>query len=110
MTLWDCPGTAPISGVARQRLDQESFAAVPPERRARHYLNITHAHTQIGNIEKASKMLLEGDRLAPSEMRCGLLAHEVLADLLRRTRGTPPTPIAELVRTDGRKRAGQPHR
>jgi hypothetical protein len=42
-------------------------------------------------------MLLEGDRLAPSEIRCRPIAHEVLFDVLRRTRGTPPTPVAELA-------------
>ncbi len=31
----------------------------------------------------------EGDRLAPSEIRCRPIAQEVLADVLRRTRGTP---------------------
>ena len=46
---------------------------------------------------KASEMLLEGDRLAPSEIRCRPLAHEVLSDVLRRTRGTPPAPVAELA-------------
>jgi hypothetical protein len=42
-------------------------------------------------------MLLEGDRLAPSEIRCRPIAREVLSDVLRRSRGTPPPPIAELA-------------
>ena len=50
---------------------------------------------------RASEMLLEGDRLAPSEIRCRPLAHEVLSDVLRRTRGTPPAPIAELAEQMG---------
>ena len=58
-------------------------------------------YTQIGDVEKASEMLLEGDRLAPSEIRCRPLAHEVLSDVLRRTRGTPPAPIAELAEQMG---------
>ena len=72
-----------------------------PERRAHHYLDIARGYTQIGNIDKASEMLLEGDRLAPSEIRCRPLAHEVLSDVLRRTRGTPPAPIAELAEQMG---------
>jgi transcriptional regulator with XRE-family HTH domain len=80
-----------------QQIDGESFAALLPERRAHHYLDIARGYTQIGDVEKASEMLLEGDRLAPSEIRCRPLAHEVLSDVLRRTRGTPTAPIAELA-------------
>jgi transcriptional regulator with XRE-family HTH domain len=80
-----------------QQINAESFAALLPERRAHHYLDIARGYTQIGDVEKASEMLLEGDRLAPSEIRCRPLAHEVLADVLRRTRGTPAAPIAELA-------------
>ncbi|GIF20977.1 transcriptional regulator with XRE-family HTH domain [Actinoplanes tereljensis] len=82
-------------------LNPVGFNAMLPERRAHHYLDIARGYTQIGNIEKASEMLLEGDRLAPSEIRCRPLAHEVLSDVLRRTRGTPPAPIAELAEQMG---------
>jgi transcriptional regulator with XRE-family HTH domain len=84
-----------------ERLDKDCFAALLPERRAHHYLDIARGYTQVGDIEKASEMLLEGDRLAPSEIRCRPLAHEVLSDVLRRTRGTPPAPIAELAEQMG---------
>jgi transcriptional regulator with XRE-family HTH domain len=84
-----------------ERMDAEGFAAMLPERRAHHYLDIARGYTQIGDVEKASEMLLEGDRLAPSEIRCRPLAHEVLSDVLRRTRGTPPAPIAELAEQMG---------
>jgi hypothetical protein len=77
------------------------FNALLPERRAHHYLDIARGYNQIGNVDKASEMLLEGDRLAPSEIRCRPLAHEVLSDVLRRTRGTPPAPIAELAEQMG---------
>ena len=79
------------------QIDQAGFNAMLPERRAHHYLDIARGYTQIGDVEKASEMLLEGDRLAPSEIRCRPLAHEVLSDVLRRTRGTPAAPIAELA-------------
>ncbi|WP_127504103.1 helix-turn-helix domain-containing protein [Actinoplanes solisilvae] len=84
-----------------ENLDVVGFNAMLPERRAHHYLDIARGYTQIGNVEKASEMLLEGDRLAPSEIRCRPLAHEVLSDVLRRTRGTPPAPIAELAEQMG---------
>jgi transcriptional regulator with XRE-family HTH domain len=80
-----------------ENLCNEGFAGLLPERRAHHYLDIARGYTQIGDVIKASEMLLEGDRLAPSEIRCRPLAHEVLSDVLRRTRGTPALPIAELA-------------
>ncbi|WP_249997633.1 helix-turn-helix domain-containing protein [Actinoplanes sp. M2I2] len=84
-----------------EKIDVVGFNALLPERRAHHFLDIARGYTQIGDIEKASEMLLEGDRLAPSEIRCRPLAHEVLSDVLRRTRGTPPAPIAELAEQMG---------
>jgi hypothetical protein len=82
-------------------INPESFAAMLPERRAHHYLDIARGYTQVGDVEMASEMLLEGDRLAPAEIRCRPLAHEVISDVLRRTRGTPPAPIAELAEQMG---------
>ncbi len=52
----------------------------------------------MGDVEKASEMLLEGDRLAPSEIRCRPLAHEVMSDALLRAAPAAPTPaVAELA-------------
>jgi transcriptional regulator with XRE-family HTH domain len=84
-----------------ERIDAEGFSGLLPERRAHHYLDIARGFAQMGDIEKASEMLLEGDRLAPSEIRCRPLAHEVMSDVLRRTRGTPPAPVAELAEQMG---------
>jgi transcriptional regulator with XRE-family HTH domain len=78
-------------------LDMAAFGAMLPERRAHHYLDIARACALIGDVGRASEMLLEGDRLAPSEIRCRPIAREVLSDVLRRTRGTPPVPVAELA-------------
>jgi transcriptional regulator with XRE-family HTH domain len=80
-----------------ERIDPEGFASLLPERRAHHYIDIARAYAQVGDVDKACELLLEGDRLAPSEIRCRPIAHEVLSDVLRRTRGTPAPPIAELA-------------
>ncbi|GAA4250985.1 helix-turn-helix domain-containing protein [Dactylosporangium darangshiense] len=80
-----------------ENLDLEGFHALLPERRAHHFLDQARARALIGDIDAASEMLLEGDRLAPSEIRCRPLAREVLSDVLRRTRGTPSAPVAELA-------------
>jgi transcriptional regulator with XRE-family HTH domain len=80
-----------------ERIDPEGFAALLPERRAHHFIDIARAYAQVGDVDKACELLLEGDRLAPSEIRCRPIAHEVLSDVLRRTRGAPAPPIAELA-------------
>ena len=80
-----------------ESMDIEAFGALMPERRAHHYLDVARGYALVGEVSKASEMLLEGDRLAPSEIRCRPLAREVLSDILRRTRGAPPPPVAELA-------------
>jgi hypothetical protein len=80
-----------------EAIPMEGFNSLLPERRAHHMLDIARGFAQMGDVEKASEMLLEGDRLAPSEIRCRPLAHEVMSDVLRRTRGTPPPAVAELA-------------
>lgn len=80
-----------------ERIPEPAFNALLPERRAHHLLDIARGYAQIGDVANAGDMLLRGDRLAPSEIRCRPIAHEVMSDILRRTRGTPPPPIAELA-------------
>jgi transcriptional regulator with XRE-family HTH domain len=80
-----------------ESMDIEAFGALMPERRAHHYLDVARGYALVGDVSKASEMLLEGDRLAPSEIRCRPLAREVLSDILRRTRGAPPPPVSELA-------------
>jgi hypothetical protein len=89
-------GEGGLAVETHERMDPYGFGALLPERRAHHYLDIARGYAQIGDVEGASEMLLEGDRLAPSEIRCRPIAREVLRDVLRRSRGTPP-PIAELA-------------
>jgi len=90
-------GEGPRAVEVHERLDPEDFNSLLPERRAHHMLDIARGYAQMGDVEKASEMLLEGDRLAPSEIRCRPIAHEVMSDVLRRTRGTPPAAVAELA-------------
>jgi len=94
-------GEGRLAVETHHQLDQRGFTALLPERRAHHYLDIARGYAQVGNVEGASEMLLEGDRLAPSEIRCRPIAREVLSDVLRRSRGTPPPPIAELAANMG---------
>ncbi|WP_410811175.1 helix-turn-helix domain-containing protein [Micromonospora sp. 067-2] len=83
--------------VHQLRILEPSFNALLPERRAHHLLDIARGYAQMGDVANAGEMLLLGDRLAPSEIRCRPIAHEVMSDILRRTRGAPPSPVAELA-------------
>jgi transcriptional regulator with XRE-family HTH domain len=80
-----------------ESMNLDAFNTLMPERRAHHYLDVARGYALVGEVARASEMLLEGDRLAPSEIRCRPLAREVLSDILRRTRGAPPPPVAELA-------------
>jgi transcriptional regulator with XRE-family HTH domain len=94
-------GEGKLAVETHQQMDLEGFNALLPERRAHQFLDIARGYAQVGNVEGASEMLLEGDRLAPSEIRCRPIAREVLSDVLRRSQGTPPPPIAELAENMG---------
>ncbi|MER7456394.1 helix-turn-helix domain-containing protein [Micromonospora sp. NPDC126480] len=83
--------------IHQQRIVEPAFSALLPERRAHHLLDIARGYAQMGDVANAGDLLLRGDRLAPSEIRCRPIAHEVMSDVLRRTRGAPPSPIAELA-------------
>lgn len=76
---------------------QDGFNALLPERRAHHMLDLARGFAQIGDLDRAGEALVDGDRLAPSEIRCRPIAHEVMSNVLRRTRGAPPAPFAELA-------------
>jgi transcriptional regulator with XRE-family HTH domain len=94
-------GEGKLAVETHRRIDRYGFGALLPERRAHHFLDIARGYTQMGDVEGASDMLLEGDRLAPSEIRCRPIAREVLTDVLRRSRGTPAPPVAELAENMG---------
>jgi transcriptional regulator with XRE-family HTH domain len=80
-----------------EELDPDGFNALLPERRAHHLVDVSRAYVQTGDLDKAAELLVEADRLAPSEIRCRPHSHEVLTGVLRRTRGTPAAPLAELA-------------
>ncbi|MGK5742076.1 helix-turn-helix domain-containing protein [Micromonospora sp. URMC 103] len=83
--------------VHQLRIQEAAFNALLPERRAHHLLDLARGYAQIGDVANAGEMLLRGDRLAPSDIRCRPISHEVMSEILRRTRGAPPSPIAELA-------------
>ncbi|WBB79828.1 helix-turn-helix domain-containing protein [Micromonospora sp. WMMD882] len=82
-------------------IDPVAFDALLPERRAHHMLDLARGFAQIGDVTSAGEMLLKGDRLAAPEIRCRPIAHEVMSDILRRTRGAPSSSVAELAEQMG---------
>jgi hypothetical protein len=80
-----------------EAITPQAFAAMMPERRAHHLLDLSRGLAQTGDLTRASDTLIEAHRLAPSEVRCRPLAHELVSDMLRRSRGAPPAAVAELA-------------
>ena len=85
---------------AHDEIDPLELSAMLPERRASHLLDLARAYAQVGDLPRAGEMLVEADRLAPSEVRCRPVAHELASDLLRRTKGASGA---------GDARTGRPH-
>ena len=82
---------------AHERLDPGKIAALVPERRGQHLLDLARALAQTREINRAGDMLVEADRMAPTEIRVRPAAHAVMTGILRRTRGTPPALLAALA-------------
>ncbi|MEV4756326.1 helix-turn-helix domain-containing protein [Micromonospora sp. NPDC049559] len=79
-------------------IDPLRFAALLPERRAQHLLDVARGYGQYGDAENAGRMLLAGERLAPAEIRHRPDAHQLVAEIVRRSRGRPPASVADLAR------------
>jgi transcriptional regulator with XRE-family HTH domain len=78
-------------------ISPDDFSAMMPERRAHHLLDLSRGLAQTGDIGRASEALVEADRLASMEIRCRPIAHELLANIMRRTSGSPAPPVVELA-------------
>jgi transcriptional regulator with XRE-family HTH domain len=94
-------GDAALAVKEHDLLDPAGFAGLLPERRAHHFLDMARGYAQIGDVDRAGEMLMAADRLAPSEVRCRPIAHEVLTDVLRRSHGAPPAGVTELAEDIG---------
>ncbi len=84
-----------------EAIDPRVFGSMVPERRAHHFIDMARGFTQVGDITRAGEMLLECDAIAPAEVRCRPIAHEVMSDVLRRTKGSPPLQVADLAEQMG---------
>jgi hypothetical protein len=80
-----------------ETIDPANLAALMPERRAQYLIDLSRGLVQVDDIARAAEHLVEADRIAPSEVRCRPVAQELVAEVLRRTRGTPPAAMTELA-------------
>jgi transcriptional regulator with XRE-family HTH domain len=94
-------GDGGVAVSVHDAIDLGAFRNLMPERRAHHYIDMSRGFAQIGDVAKAGEMLLECDQVAPAEIRCRPIAHEVMRDVLRRTKGSPPIAIADLAEQMG---------
>ena len=94
-------GEGGLAVSVHEGLDPEAFRAMMPERRAYHFIDMARGFTQVGDVTRAGEMLLECDQIAPAEVRCRPIAHEVMCDVLRRTKGSAPTQVADLAEQMG---------
>ncbi|MGH3683076.1 MAG: helix-turn-helix domain-containing protein [Natronosporangium sp.] len=86
---------------AHEQIGADGFAALVPERRVHHLLDMARGWAQVGDVHRAGEMLVAGDRLAPTELRSRPIAREILGDVLRRTHGEPPPAVCELAEQVG---------
>lgn len=80
-----------------ERIGRDSFAALVPERRVHHLLDLARGWAQVGDFQRAGEVLVQGDRLAGEELRCRPVTREILGDVLRRSQGDPPPAVSELA-------------
>ncbi|KJK51313.1 XRE family transcriptional regulator [Lentzea aerocolonigenes] len=75
-------------------ISPRDVAALSAERQSNYQLDLTEAHTGVGDYRQAVRALGKAEQVAPEEVRCRPLAHGLLRSLLNNTTGEP----ARLVR------------
>lgn len=82
---------------AHEKIDPSGFAALVPERRVHHLLDVARGCTQLGDVDGAATLLREADRLASEELRSRPAAREIVGELMRRNNGEPPAAVCDLA-------------
>lgn len=90
MRLHECGPALEFAATVSSR----DVATLSAERQSNYLLDLTEAHTGVGNYRQAVPMLGRAEQIAPEEVRCRPLAHGLLRALLNHTTGEP----AKLVR------------
>jgi transcriptional regulator with XRE-family HTH domain len=78
-------------------IDPSAVAALSAERQSNFLLDLTEAHTSVGNYRQAVRLLGQAERVAPEEVRCRPLAHGLLRSLLHNTIGEPAKLVKQMA-------------
>ncbi len=82
-------------------IDETGIATLRRERRATYLIDIARGHSQWGMRDEALGKLLEAEALAPREVNCRPVARSIIANLIERSRGTPPSTLRALAERSG---------
>jgi transcriptional regulator with XRE-family HTH domain len=85
---------------AAREIDPGGLALLPKERRANFRIDLARAHSQSGQTDDATDELWQAFELAPDEVRCRPLVHELLSSLHRQS-PTPPFKLRQLAAAVG---------
>jgi transcriptional regulator with XRE-family HTH domain len=80
-----------------ERIRGPELAAMVPERRVHHLVDVARACVQVGDVRRAVELLCQGRRLAPAEFRSRPRIARLTDAVLRRYRGTPPPELREIA-------------
>lgn len=78
-------------------IDPSAVAALSVERRSNYLLDLTEAHTIVGNYRRAATLLAQAEQVAPEEVRCRPLAHGLLRSLLDNTTGEKARMVRQMA-------------
>ncbi|MFE3449059.1 helix-turn-helix domain-containing protein [Nonomuraea sp. NPDC059194] len=73
-------------------------SALPIERRARHGLAVAQAFSMWNRTDEALGAILAVERIAPEQIRHHYLSRQLVLSWIRRQRGKPSRPLADLAR------------
>ncbi|HUQ55276.1 helix-turn-helix transcriptional regulator [Lentzea sp.] len=82
-------------------ISPRAVAALSAERQANYLLDLTEAHTGVGDYRQAVRMLGRAEQVAPEEVRCRPLAHGLLRSLLNNTTGEPAKLVRQMAERAG---------
>ncbi|RJL33374.1 helix-turn-helix domain-containing protein [Bailinhaonella thermotolerans] len=78
-----------------QRIGEQTLAALPPERRAHHEIDMSRVHVETGEYGRAERRLAEADTIAPQMVTFHPTARSVVSHLVD-VRRTLPEPLRRI--------------
>lgn len=82
-------------------IDPASVAVLPAERKVNYFLDLTRAYAHTRQYQDAVRMLGQAERVAPEEVRCRPLAHDLLRSLLTTTSGEAGRLVRQMATRAG---------